>query len=186
MPFVVDGNNLIFALSEVGVEVDRGGLFRLLSRFIRSRKNLTRKTTSRKVMCLVFDGPAPYGPLAKQFEDDYIDVKFAPASTADKIILEYISTDSAPRLLTVVSTDHEIRTAAKRRRCKSKSSEEFARILLRMLQKPPRHTPAEPPEKRIGLTPEQARAWLKDLNIPEEDKDENDSENEEDWEEELL
>ena len=185
MPFVIDGNNLIYALREVGIEVDRGGLFRLLSRFIRSRKNLISENTSRKAVMLVFDGPAPYGPLAKQFEDDYIDVKFAPASTADKMIMEYISTDSAPRLLTVVSTDHEIRAAAKRRRCKSKTSEEFARTLLRMLQKPPKRTPTEPPEKRIGLTPDQARAWLKDLNIPYDREEDDELENEEDWEEGL-
>lgn len=186
MPFLIDGNNLIFALREVGLEVDRGGLFRLVSRFARSRKRLSGRIASGKAICIVFDGPAPYGPLARQFEDEHIDVRFAPGGTADEVIMEHISTNSAPRRLTVVSTDREIRTAARRRRCKSKTSEEFARMLLRMLEKPTRVAPTEPPEKRVGLTPEQARAWLKELNIPQDEQDNMEMENEEDWEEEPL
>ena len=54
-----------------------------------------------------------------------------------------------------------------------------------MLQKPPKRTPTEPPEKRIGLTPDQARAWLKDLNIPYDQEEDDELENEEDWEEGL-
>ena len=160
----------MFALRGVDLEVGRGGLCKLMGRFADQGGKDSRRTAPKKVR-VVFDGTPPYGPLAKQIHDERIDVKYAAGRTADDIIIEYIAADSAPRRLTVVSTDHEIRDAARRRRCKIETSEEFAKTLLRMLERS-RQTmssqSAEPPEKRVGLTPEQTRAWLRELNVEEE------------------
>ncbi len=154
------------ALCDVGLDVGRGGLCRLMGKFVSSKKD-------EKVR-VVFDGAPPYGPLAEQIHDERIDVKYAVGQPADNVIIECISADSAPRRLTVVSTDHEIRDAARKRRCKTQTSEDFAKTLVRMLERSRQTSTrqiAEPPEKRVGLTPEQTRAWLKELNVKEENLD---------------
>ncbi len=173
MPFLIDGNNLMHALRDVGLEVGRGGLCRLMGKFADGGSTGLKPVPPKKVR-VVFDGTPPYGPLAQQIEDERIDVKYAAGRTADDVIMEYIAADSAPRRLTVVSTDREIRTSAKRRQCKTISSEEFAKTLVRMLERSRRTSPAqnaEPPEKSVGLAPEQTRAWLKELNVEEENFD---------------
>ncbi len=152
----------MYALRDVGLEVGRGGLCRLLGKFASSGQKVR----------VVFDGTPPYGPLASQIQDDRIDVKYSAGRTADDVIIESIAADSAPRRLTLVSTDHEIRDAARKRKCKLKTSEEFAKALVRMLEESPKTLPSEPPEKRVGLTPEQTRAWLKELNVEEYDEKE--------------
>jgi predicted RNA-binding protein with PIN domain len=164
MPFLIDGNNLMYALRDVGLEVGRGGLCRLLGKFASSGQKVR----------VVFDGTPPYGPLAQQIQDDRIDVKYSAGRTADDVIIECIAADSAPRRLTLVSTDHEIRDAGRSRKCKLETSENFAKTLVRMLEESPKNRPSEPPEKRVGLAPEQTRAWLKELNV-EEDNDQEDS-----------
>jgi len=173
VPFLIDGNNLMHALHDMGLEVGRGGLCRLMGRFTEEGGVDSNHTSSRKVR-VVFDGAPPYGPLAEQIHDERIDVKYAVGQPADNVIIEYISADSAPRRLTVVSTDREIRTAARHRRCKTETSEDFAKTLVRMLERSRQtSTPqsVEPPEKSVGLAPEQTRAWLKELNVEEENFD---------------
>lgn len=173
MPFLVDGNNLMYALRGVGLDVGRGGLCRLMGRFAEDARADPKRPAPDKVR-VVYDGTPPYGPLAEQIRDERIDVKYAAGRTADDIIIEYIAADSAPRRLTVVSTDREIRDAARRRRCKMETSEDFAKTLVRMLERSRRASfsqSAEPPEKSVGLTPEQTRAWLRELNIEEENFD---------------
>ena len=173
MSFLIDGNNLMHALRDVGLEVGRGGLCRLMGRFAGEGGSGSKRTGPGKVR-VIFDGTPPYGPLAEQIEDERIDVKYAVGQTADDVIIECIAADSAPRRLTVVSTDREIRTAARRRKCKTTTSEDFAKTLVRMLERSRQVSAgqsAEPPEKLVGLTPEQTRAWLRELNVEEENFD---------------
>lgn len=114
---------------------------------------------------VVFDGGPPPEPAAEPAADDRIEVHYSGRRNADEIIAEHIAANTAPRRLTVVSTDHEIRRAARRRRCKTQSSEEFAAGLMRAMDRPRKPRPAEPPEKRLGLTAEQTEAWLKELQL---------------------
>ena len=161
----------MYALRDVGLEVGRGGLCRLLGRFASSGSTGLKPVPPKKVR-VVFDGTPPYGPLAQQIRDDRIDVKYSAGRTADDVIIECIAADSAPRRLTLVSTDHEIRDAGRSRKCKLETSENFAKTLVRILEESPKTRPSEPPEKRVGLTPEQTRAWLKELNLEENDEKE--------------
>lgn len=161
------------ALREVGLEVGRGGLCRLMGGFAAECGKDSKRTAPEKVR-VIFDGTPPYGPLAEQIRDERIDVKYAAGRTADELIIEYIAADSSPRRLTVVSTDREIRDAARRRQCKMETSEDFSKALVRMLDRSRQASSAknaEPPEKRVGLTPEQTRAWLRELNVEQENND---------------
>jgi len=143
------------ALRKVGVEVGRGGLCRLLGEL----------ASDGEKVCVVFDGRSPDAGLADPVEDSRITVIYSGRRSADAVICEHIAADTAPRRLTVVSTDRQIRKAGRRRRCKLATSEEFAESLLRPLRRADRPRRTEPPEKRRGLTPEQARSWLRELDL---------------------
>ena len=155
MPFLIDGNNLMFALRKAGADVGRSGVVSLLALLADAGERVT----------VVFDGAAPAGPLAQQVEDPRVAIVYASPQSADECIMQFIAADSAPRRLTVVSTDHELRRAARKRRCPSALSEDFAELLLRMQSQPPRPARVEPPEKRTGLQANQLEQWLKDLRL---------------------
>ena len=156
MPFLIDGNNLVYALRKVGVELGRCGLRKLLEA-IRRRGGAPFRGERVRV---VFDGPAPRA-LSKPPEDMTVEAIFAAPASADDVILDEIDANSAPRRLTVVSTDRELRRAARRRRCKAVTSEDFADELLHAANRPEPTGPPEPPSKRRGcLSDEETKAWL--------------------------
>jgi predicted RNA-binding protein with PIN domain len=77
---------------------------------------------------LVCDGvPKPDTPEGR---DGLVSVRYAgPGRTADEFIDRYVNEDSAPRRITVVSSDHEVLRSARRRRCRTLTSEQFLRTL---------------------------------------------------------
>lgn len=153
MSFLIDGNNLMYAVGSVGPDVDREGLCELLWH-LADRGERVR---------VVFDG-APRDGLGRESFPADVEVVFAFPRIADDVICDLIAADSAPRRLTVVSTDREIRQAARRRRCMDCRSEEFVPFLLH-LRDTPAKGPAEPREKRHGLSPEQTQAWLEEFRL---------------------
>ena len=157
MPYLIDGNNLIFALAEVGPEVDRVGLCELLAGLV---------SAGGKVR-IVFDGPAPSPPADQRIAETGVAVTFCPGSPADDEIIAQLHADSAPRLLTVVSSDRQIRRAATRRKCKAVTSEDFARRLPQILRlaNGPTAGRREPRQKRTGLTPEETIKWLAEFGL---------------------
>ena len=153
MPHLIDGNNLMHALAGIGVGADRRELVELLEVLAAGGQRV----------CVVFDGPAPEGRLAEPIEAANVEVVFSGHGPADEIINRRIAENTAPRRLTVVSTDREIRAAARRRRCTAVRSEDFAPRLMRAFREAarPPAPPDEPPEKRRGLTPEQTAEWMR-------------------------
>lgn len=154
VPFLIDGNNLIHAVGAIGPEVGRQGLCRMLEQL----------THRKERVCVVFDGAPPPEQMARQLRQGSVEAVFAAPRTADEVVLELIANSSAPRRLTVVSTDREIRRAARRRRCQGQKSDQFARFLLQIQKDRPRDQ-QEPREKRRGLTAEQTEAWLKEFRL---------------------
>ncbi len=151
-PYLIDGNNLIFALADTGRQVGRAGLCKLLIPLL-----------DRGSVTTVFDGPPPPGAMAKQIELTGVTVHYSSGRTADEVIIEQIQANSAPRRLTVVSTDREIRQAARRRRCISVKSEDFAILLNKLAEAPPRRTQSEPREKIDGLNGKHVEEWMKEF-----------------------
>jgi len=158
MPYLIDGNNLMFALAEAGRDVGREGLCKLLAPLARRGERVQ----------VIFDGAPPPAGHSLQIEQTGVAVTYAGAREADEILLERIAADSAPRRLTVVSTDREIRAAGRKRRCRIIRSQEFARMLVRLdeaIESARNARPSEPAEKRTGLSDEQTRQWLKEFGF---------------------
>ena len=161
MPFLVDGNNLLFAARDHDPErpPSRSTLCIWLGRWARR---------TGECVAIVFDGPAPAEPLAKQISDPDITVSFSGAGiSADDVLIEMIENDSAPRRLSIVSSDREIIRVAKRRRAKPLRSGDFWTLVLRELRSPPPPSPLEPKQKREGLAEEETEHWLRELNFGE-------------------
>ena len=87
-PYLIDGNNLIFALADAGREVGRVGLCKLLSELL-----------DEGTVTTVFDGPPPPGPMARQIEITGVTVHYSSGRPADEVIIEHIQANSAPRRL---------------------------------------------------------------------------------------
>jgi hypothetical protein len=163
MPYLIDGNNLMHALADAGPQVGREALCRLL------KPLLAQGETAH----VVFDGAEPPPGVAAQIEQTGVRVTYAAEQTADEVILKWIAQDTAPKRLTVVSTDKEIRRAAERRRCKAVTSQEFAKKLLRIDAAQRRPKPVRSPEsgaKQKGLSEQETRRWLREFGLDERDE----------------
>jgi uncharacterized protein len=159
MRYLVDGNNLMFALAEVGIGADREQLGRLLGEFA------NRQGTD---VTVVFDGPAPRGPPADRCGAD-ISAYYSGGRTADDVLADLVNSYSAPRNLTVVSGDRAVQRQAKRRGCKIIEALAFARLLKASARGPAKAADDEPAAKREGLSKGQVDRWLKEFGLDDHD-----------------
>jgi hypothetical protein len=156
MPVLIDGNNLLHAVAEAGLAVERVDLCRLLGELLAGDEKVH----------VVFDGHRPDRPEDEQLRRSGVRVTFSRDAEADDVVMSLIARSSAPRRLEVVSTDAEIRQAARRRRCRVTRSDDYAKRLRGLLRrKNAPDEPPEPPEKRHGLDPEQRRRWMREFGL---------------------
>jgi len=123
MPLLIDGYNLMYAAGIVGAGRGAGGLERSRAALIRFvGESLGPAERGRAVV--VFDAAgAPPGLPSSMFMHG-VAVRFAKGyRDADELLEELIAADNSPRRLTVVSSDHRIQRAAKRRRATAVDSD---------------------------------------------------------------
>lgn len=155
MRILVDGNNVMGALAAECVDAGRSMLCGLLERF-------AERVEGR--VTVVFDGPPRRGESAQQAEPSRVTVLYGADRTADDVVIDHLRADSAPRRLTVVSSDRQIRREARKRRCRIVRAEPFARWLLAPAPEPSQ--PDEPPAKLHGLADEDdAARWLEQFDL---------------------
>ena len=153
MPFIIDGNNLLQSVQKAGEDLaalSAERLCRIIGRYL--------KAVGEKGE-IVFDGT---GPRDKSGFDNISDleVSFAGLKTdADSIIEDRIRVNTAPKRLTVVSTDRRLRDAARARRSTIVKSRDFWYNVQKQLSR--RKETKEPPEKRRGLTEAETERWLR-------------------------
>ena len=165
---IIDGYNVLHAsrwLASSWKGVDRQRFCMLLAR-------LAQHQGQR--ITVVFDAlpsdSAPVFPAPAPLEVIYS----GHDRTADDVIIQMVNDSSGPRDLTVVSSDRQIRSAAKRRGCKLLRAGEFIKSAARQLAQAKNlaENPAEPTEKHKGLTRAQTRQWLIEFGLdPDRDDD---------------
>ncbi len=115
MAILIDGYNLLHAVGRLSARDPKKaleGARRSLLLKVRGGQGVGAESVT-----VVFDaGKAPPGAPSEE-EFDGIHVKFAHGETADDMIEDTIRKESNPRSLTVVSDDHRIQHAARRRGC---------------------------------------------------------------------
>ena len=153
MPFLIDGYNLFWAVqksSEGAESISDVELCRILGQYL----GLTSRTAE-----IIFDG---VGPPEKSGFDNIkgLDVFFSGASSdADTVIEDKIQSSSAPRRLTVVSSDRRIRKAAHLRKAASVKSEIFWNEVAKRLAC--RQRDNEPQAKQKGISEGETEQWMK-------------------------
>jgi hypothetical protein len=160
MTLLIDGYNLLHASGVLGRGVGPGGLERsrtaLLNVLAASLPPEELKRTT-----VVFDAAdAPRG-LARTVDHHGMTVRFAPRdSDADTLIESLIATDSSPRRLTVVSSDHRLHRAAKRRKATPIDSDQWFAQLLRERRERQQDNPADSSKPEGPLSPGEVDFWL--------------------------
>lgn len=166
MKLLIDGYNLlhatnIFAGEGKGTELHRARLA-LLSFLAVAIKKRERDATT-----IVFDaaGAPPGLPQTIAFEG--ITVRFARRqSSADELIEDLIDECVAPKALTVVSGDHRVQRAARRRGAKFIDSDQWYND-VRAAQRAAKSESASAEVKPSGdLSPEQLAYWLSKFDDP--------------------
>jgi hypothetical protein len=150
--YIIDGYNLLWAIPKIDSDwgdITDVQLCRLISRYLR---------VVRQPGEVIFDGIGP--PDKTPFYSTVgVDIVFSGANTdADSIIEARLKDDSAPKRLTIVSSDRRIRNAAKSRKAVSIKSEQFWLEMVNLLNR--RSSEVEPGEKRDGLDQAQTKQWL--------------------------
>lgn len=136
---IIDGYNLMHDAGLARATYGPGDLARL--RFQLLNKLARRLTLEERQRCtVVFDAIDAPPNLNSRFKHEAITVAFAkPGQEADDVIEQLISEHSAPRRLTVVSSDHRLQNAINRRRGIAVDSDVFLKQL-------------ESPDRNIGAT----------------------------------
>jgi predicted RNA-binding protein with PIN domain len=149
---IIDGTNLLHAIYHIAgesVAVSDVGMCKALNEYL--------KLTGEKGE-IIFDGK---GPPDKTLFDNivHLEVSFAGMGTdADTIIEDKIRASTAPKGLTVVSSDRRLRKAARARKATAIKSEHFWADLQRQLSR--KAKVEEPAAKRQGISASETKQWL--------------------------
>jgi predicted RNA-binding protein with PIN domain len=166
MSLLIDGYNLMHAAGMLGrrrgpgvLEKARLALLNVLAESL-DPADVPRTT-------VVFDAKqAPRG-VPRMLVHRGIGVRFAAEQEeADELIEELIRTDSAPRRLTVVSSDHRLQTAARRRRATAVDSEPWFDALLQARRQRREALPQPPSQGENTLREGDVEYWLAQFGPP--------------------
>jgi len=155
--FIIDGHNLLYAIPKVDECIEAINdvqLCRIIGRYL---KLIGQKGE------IIFDGT---GPRDKSEFDNVsnLEILFAGLGTdADTVIEDKIGANTAPRRLTIVSSDRRLRKAARTRKATSVKSEVFWNNIQKQLSR--KKTIKEPAAKRQGLTDGETKQWLEFFGI---------------------
>jgi hypothetical protein len=149
VPYLIDGHNLIGYIPGLSLD-DPHDEAKLVERL----KSYSARTGKR--ITVIFDSGLPGGP-SRDLSTYSVRVVFAHGgTTADAIILERIHETRDPGNWTVISADHELVDAARRRRMSVLSPAEFAALLV---------GPPASKERDPRLTPDEINDWLRIFGI---------------------
>jgi hypothetical protein len=159
MRYVIDGYNLLHAMGLLGGKVGPHGLEKARLALLGHLSG--RLGPAAAEVTVVFD--AARAPPGAEPEQDHqgIRVFFAVHREADDLIEELIRGHSAPRQLTVVSDDHRVRDAARRRQCAVLGCLDYLEQAGRA--RPVRPPADDGPAKPEGVSREEAERWLREF-----------------------
>lgn len=129
MPLIIDGYNLLYAAGLVG-SVDGEGSFEGERRALLDALLAVIDPKELTQTVVVFDSAKAPPGLPRVYSHQQITVRFATGyADADEMIEELIQEHHAPKRLTVVSSDHRVQRAARRRKAKAIDSDSWYRLM---------------------------------------------------------
>jgi predicted RNA-binding protein with PIN domain len=170
MALLIDGYNLLHVTGIFGKGTGPGTFQRSREAFLRFlAASLT--PDERNQTTVVFDAnEAPPG-LPRTVDFDQMTVRFATDyPDADTLIEELIQDANAPRSLLVVSSDHRIQRAARKRRARFVDSDVWYSDLCQRRAQSGQSQQNPGPEKPVGdLSTAEIDRWVKEFSSPEEE-----------------
>ena len=166
MALLVDGYNLIHAANIVGRGLGPRGLERARQALLDTLA-AALPDAERARATIVFDAASAPPGLPRQHLYQGMTVRFAVGyESADELLEELIGADSAPKRLTVVSSDHRVQRAARKRRATAIDSDVWFAELQRQRKATP--APADSPHaeetrRTATLSPEEIEALARDV-----------------------
>ena len=166
MRILIDGYNLMFAGGLLGKKFGPDGFRQVRTRFLNDLADTLGPLDAHETT-VVFDSSSAPADLPQRSVFKGLSVVFAVDNeNADERIEELIAGHSAPKSLTVVSSDRRIRLAASRRKALAITADDFWVKLddrkSRRFGEPETEIPAapavRPPERK--LTPEESAYWV--------------------------
>ncbi|MEX1041311.1 MAG: NYN domain-containing protein [Pirellulaceae bacterium] len=160
MSLIIDGYNLLYAAgiggqweTEDTFQQDRLALLESLRAVIDPRE--LSKTT------VVFDSQVDLPHLPKVFHHREIEVRFSYGyPDADALIERMIQEHTAPKRLMVVSSDHKVQRAARRRKASTMDSDAWYRWMIRRRNERQAAAAAEP-RPMPAVSEGELNQWLK-------------------------
>lgn len=168
MALLIDGYNLLHAAGLLGRRLGPGGLERARAALLGLlAASLTPEEAARTIVVFDAGEDAPRDrPRRERLHS--IQVQYSPlGEEADDVLERLIAADSAPRQLTVVSGDHRLQRAARRRKATAIGSEDWLSDLNR---RRPLDAASQPPApisaKPTGpLSADEVEGWLKEFGL---------------------
>ena len=163
MRTLIDGYNVMFAAGLLGKRFGSDGFRRVRTRFLNDLA-LKLGPTQSHLTTVVFDAKKVPEGLPSQIRHKGITVCFAVNNpTADERIGELIKCHSDPKRLTVISSDNQIRTAARRRKAQSVTADDFLTKLVHSVQDRIEVAEAAKPEKPGTLSQAESDYWVREF-----------------------
>ncbi len=161
MATLIDGYNLAHGSGILARNIGPGTLQRARDALVGFLK-ASLSDTERAATTVVFDAQATPPDLPSEQVCDGLRVVYAVGyETADALLEELIRADSAPRRLVVVSSDHQIQRAAKRRRATAVDSDAWFADLQRRRRERPRHRSDTHEKPSLPEVEAETEYWLK-------------------------
>jgi hypothetical protein len=156
MPVIIDGHNLLWSIknTEDFTSITDAAMCRILDSYF----GLVGEKAE-----IIFDGIGP--PNKTEFDNiRNLEVTFSGRRTdCDTVIEQRILDSTAPKRLTIVSTDRRLRDAASARKAADVKSEDFWNEVKKRLSRQKKSK--EPAAKRSGLTESETELWLRAFGL---------------------
>jgi uncharacterized protein len=166
MHYLIDGYNVMYAAGLLGKRLGADRFRQVRSRFLNDLADALGPLESH-LTTVVFDAAQAPDDVPNTLSHKGISVLFAVDSeSADERIEQLIAHHSAPKSLTVVSTDRRLRTAATRRKAHAVTADAFLVTLDdRRNQRKTATAPPQPPQptRDVTLSPEESAYWLREF-----------------------
>jgi predicted RNA-binding protein with PIN domain len=166
MSLLIDGYNLMHAAGLLGRGRGRSALERSRMALLNVlAASLEPADLARTI--IVFDAAGAPPGLPETITHQGLRVRFSRGyATADDLIEELIRQDSAPRRLTVVSSDHRLQRAAQRRKARAVDSDRWYAETIEQRAQRRLQRPSEPAKPVQADAPGELEYWLARFDQP--------------------
>ena len=159
MRYLIDGYNLLHAMGLLHGRVGPHALEKARLALLAHLGSVHRAEAA--AVTVVFDAAGARPGAAAEDEYQRMHIRYALDGPADDLIEDLIQREAAPRQLTIVSDDHRIQQAGRRRRCLVLGCMEY---LDRMEEvRPPTAPSSEAPSKPAAVSGEETHYWLREF-----------------------